>query len=162
MAELTIRPVREADIADVVEFSLLAWEPVFHSFERLLGHEIYSLVWPEWRTSQREAIEALCQTGGRSIVYVAELDGRVVGFVAYELNVQDKTGEVIMLAVHPDYQDGGIGTTLNTFALTKMAESGIRLARVETGGDPGHAPARRSYEKAGYSPLPVVRYFKEL
>jgi hypothetical protein len=38
----------------------------------------------------------------------------------------------------------------------------MRLARVETGGDPSHAPARRSYENAGYTGLPLVRYFKDL
>jgi hypothetical protein len=43
-----------------------------------------------------------------------------------------------------------------------MRESGVRLARVETGDDSSHAPARRSYEKAGYIPMPLVRYFKNL
>jgi hypothetical protein len=33
---------------------------------------------------------------------------------------------------------------------------------VETGGDPGHAPARRTYEKAGYTLMPIARYFKAL
>jgi len=33
---------------------------------------------------------------------------------------------------------------------------------VETGGDPGHAPARRVYEKAGYTGFPVAGYFKAL
>jgi hypothetical protein len=35
----------------------------------------------------------------------------------------------------------------------------VRLAIVATGGDPGHAPARRTYEKAGFTPLPLVRYY---
>jgi hypothetical protein len=30
------------------------------------------------------------------------------------------------------------------------------------GRDPGHGPARRVYEKAGYTGFPVVRYFKAL
>jgi ribosomal protein S18 acetylase RimI-like enzyme len=75
---------------------------------------------------------------------------------------EDSSGEVVLLAVHPEYQDRGIGTDLNTFALAKMKESGVKLAIVETGGDPSHAPARRSYEKAGYTGLPLVRYFKDL
>ena len=33
---------------------------------------------------------------------------------------------------------------------------------VETGGDPGHAAARRTYEKAGCVLLPIARYFKNL
>jgi ribosomal protein S18 acetylase RimI-like enzyme len=120
------------------------------------------MIWPDWRTSQRDAIETICTDGEKTIVWVAELDGMVVGFLAYELKVEDRTGEVQLLAVHPEYQNLGIGTELNKFALNQMKESGMKMARVETGGDPSHAPARRSYEKAGYTPLPLVRYFKDL
>ena len=38
----------------------------------------------------------------------------------------------------------------------------MRLAVVGTGGDPGHAPARRCYEKAGYTGLPLVRSYQAL
>jgi hypothetical protein len=51
---------------------------------------------------------------------------------------------------------------LNNFALEKMKESDMEMAVVSTGGDPSHAPARRSYEKAGYTALPLVRYYKAL
>ena len=84
-----------------------------------------------------------------------------MGFITYELD-EDKTGEVQLLAVHPEYQNHGIGTELNTFALQKMKESGMKLAVVATGGDESHAPARKSYEKAGYTGLPLVRYYKDL
>ena len=33
---------------------------------------------------------------------------------------------------------------------------------VETGGDPGHAPARAAYEAAGFTLLPIARYFRVL
>jgi hypothetical protein len=37
------------------------------------------------------------------------------------------------------------------------------VAYVGTGGDPGHAAARRAYEKAGYhAAVPAVHYFQEL
>lgn len=47
-------------------------------------------------------------------------------------------------------------------ALQKLKEGGMKLAMVGTGGDEGHAFARRSYEKAGDTGLPLVRYYKEL
>jgi ribosomal protein S18 acetylase RimI-like enzyme len=145
----------------LVQLSILAWEPVFRSFERVLGPAIYRRLWPDWRAGQRAAVEEVCQGGERMRVWVAEVEANVVGFVAYELH-GDKTGEVTLLAVHPDYQNQGIGTELNRVALEEMKESGMSLAKVETGGDPSHAPARRSYEKAGYAALPLVRYFQEL
>jgi hypothetical protein len=33
---------------------------------------------------------------------------------------------------------------------------------VETGDDPGHAPARAAYERTGFERWPVARYFREL
>jgi hypothetical protein len=38
----------------------------------------------------------------------------------------------------------------------------MTVAMVETGGDPGHAPARHTYEKQGFRLFPVARYFKKL
>jgi len=159
---LEIRPVCDDDVEDLVQLSLSAWAPVFRSFEQVLGHTIYTLIWPEWRTSQKEAVETVCRDREKTTVVVAEQDGRVVGFVAYELNVQDRVGDVTLLAVDPDYQNLGIGTELNRVALEKMKEGGMKMARVETGGDPSHAPARRCYEKAGYTALPIVRYHQDL
>ena len=85
-----------------------------------------------------------------------------MGYVVYELNEKSKTGEVQLIAVHPEHQNQGIGTDLNRFALQKLKDGGMKLAVVGTGGDRGHAPARRSYEKAGYTALPLVRYYQVL
>ncbi|MBN1812308.1 MAG: GNAT family N-acetyltransferase [Anaerolineae bacterium] len=160
--DLCIRPVGENDVDALVRLSLLAWAPVFSSFEQILGPEIYAIIYPDWKKSQREGIEGVCRDGEKTAVWVAEVDGIAVGFVAYELHLKDQSGEVQLLAVHPEYQNLGIGTELNDWALEKMKESGMKLAVVGTGGDPSHAPARRSYEKAGYTGLPLVRYYKDL
>jgi ribosomal protein S18 acetylase RimI-like enzyme len=157
-----IRPIGSQDVGAVVRLSLAAWPPIFVSFRQILGADIYHTIWPDWQVSQQESIEAVCGEGATTQVWVAEVDGQVVGFLAYELRPQDKTAEVMFLAVDPAYQNQGIGTELNCFALERMKESGIELAVVETGGEPSHAPARRSYEKAGYTGLPLVRYFKKL
>ena len=159
--DVVIRPVRDGDIRDLVELAVLAWEPVFRSFKQVLGANIYTLLYPDWRKRQQDAVERVCADSAVN-VWVADVGGVVTGFIAYEMNLPEGTGEVDLLAVHPDYQNHGIGTELNTFALGKMRESGVRLAVVATGGDPGHAPARRSYEKAGYTPLPLVRYYQDL
>jgi hypothetical protein len=38
----------------------------------------------------------------------------------------------------------------------------MRVPVIGTGGDPGHAPARRVYEQAGYRLVPAAQYFKVL
>jgi GNAT superfamily N-acetyltransferase len=65
-------------------------------------------------------------------------------------------------AFWPDFQGHGIGTALTEFTLNWMKEAGMSVAMVETGGDSGHAPARRTYEKLGFGLLPIARYFKKL
>jgi ribosomal protein S18 acetylase RimI-like enzyme len=159
---LHIRPFNNSDINDIVQLSLLAWEPVFTSWEQILGPKLYPIaIYPDWRKGQKEVVEKFCYDE-KIATWVAEVDGNVVGFVAYELNANTKIGEVQLLAVHPEYQNHGIGTKLNIFALQKLKENGMKLAVVGTGGDEGHAPARKSYEKAGYTALPLVRYYKDL
>ena len=59
-----------------------------------------------------------------------------------------------MLAVDPDAQGRGIGTALTEVATGWLREAGMTVAMVETGGDSGHAPARRVYEKAAIRCFP--------
>jgi len=157
-----IRPFADEDLEDIVELSLAAWEPIFHSFERILGPEIYPIEYPDWHRSQAEVVATACQDTDKYTVLVAEIAGTVVGFLVYELREKEATGEVYLLAVHPDYQNQEIGTRLNLAALEAMKVAGMKLAVVGTGGEESHAAARRSYEKSGYTPLPLVRYYKAL
>lgn len=50
-----IRPLCSDDIDAVVQLSLAAWEPVFLSFRSVLGPEIYTRLYPDWKQSQAEA-----------------------------------------------------------------------------------------------------------
>jgi GNAT superfamily N-acetyltransferase len=149
---LAIRRLAPADIAAVVEFSLHAWAPVFESFRTILGERVYQALHPDWVTSQAHAVEAVCQDV-TAAVWVAR---RPVGYVAVRIRADDRTGEIEMLAVDPLVQRQGIGTALTSFAVQRFREAGVRLAVVGTGGDTGHAAARRVYEKAGFVALPLV------
>lgn len=57
-------------------------------------------------------------------------------------------------------QRRGVGSLLTEQALDEMRARGLDLAIVATGGDPGHAPARATYDKAGSTPVPQVWYSK--
>lgn len=67
-----------------------------------------------------------------------------------------------MIAVDPGFQRRGVATALTRHSLAWLRQAGMTTAMVETGGDPGDAPARRAYESLGFRPLPVVRYFRKL
>jgi len=157
-----IRLFDDRDADAVVDLSLRAWAPAFASLEQVMGSEIFRRQHPDWREDQRRAVEDVC-AAKKGRVWIAEVDGATVGFVAIELHHPERSmGEISMLAVDPDHQGGGIGTALTEFALDRLKDAGMTVAMVETGGDPGHAAARRTYEKAGYIHLPIARYFKNL
>ena len=145
----------------VVRLSLRAWAPVFDSIQKVMDFDVYREFYPDWRVSQKKAVEEAC-TSAEMKVWVAVESASTAGFVALKLNAELGLGEVYMIAVDPDYQCRGIGTALMEFALDQMKVAGMSIAMVETGGDPGHAPARRTYERLGFGLLPITRYFKKL
>ena len=84
-----------------------------------------------------------------------------MGFVTVVLHDADQ-GEIDMLAVDPARQRNGIGQKLIDTALEFMRTHGVTHGELGTGGDPGHAAARRAYERAGFVGLPLVHYYKQL
>lgn len=157
--EPTVRPYTPADRDAVVALSLRAWAPVFASLEQALrGSGVFEAQYPDWRADQQRAVERTCTDADD--VRVAEIDGAVAGFAAAVLHHGDRMGEIAMLAVDPPYQRRGIGGRLTDVATGWLAEQGMTTVMVETGGDPGHAPVRSVYERAGFTLLPVARYFR--
>jgi len=156
-----IRDFVATDIDAVVHLSLRAWEPVHVSIAEAFGPGLNNALNPDWRASQERDVVAVCMAG-ENHVWVSEAGGSVVGFVAVRIHDDRRIGEIEMLAVDPDAQNAGAGTALTEFALEWIRDEGIPVAMVGTGADPGHAPARRTYEKAGLTLVPMARYFKKL
>jgi GNAT superfamily N-acetyltransferase len=160
--EATIRAYREADRPAVVRLSLRAWAPAHASMRDVMGDEIFERLYgDDWRRQQQQDVEKVLGDE-KSEVRVAEVDGEVVGFAAAAVDADSTMGEVSMVAVDPDFQNRGLGTQLTDSATDWLREAGMSVVLVSTGGDVGHAPARRTYEKAGFTPVPVVNYFKAL
>ena len=159
---IQIREFREGDLDAVIAFSLRAWKPVFDSLREVLGDEIFLRLHPDWRADQAEAVRSSCLSEERD-VFVALVDGRPVGFAAVALDAfHERMGVIDIIGVDPDYQRRGISSRLTKHAIEHMLRCGMDIAVVETGGDPGHAPARAAYEAAGFTLLPIARYFRML
>jgi ribosomal protein S18 acetylase RimI-like enzyme len=159
-----IKEYQPSDEDLVVEFALRSWAPVFASLKEVLGEELFARLHSGeggWRGYQEASVRGTL-TDPSMRTWVADVEATLVGFVSARLTSDRQIGEIYMLAVDPGYQGGGIGGALTQTATAWLRQSGARVAMVETGGDPGHAPARRVYEKAGYTILPVARYFKAL
>ena len=159
--DMKIRYAGENDLGPMIDLTLEAFKPIFESFQKILDPEIYAVLHPHWQRTQQKIVEdALADE--YITLWVAEMDQKVVGLITLVLDKENKIGELHFLAVHPAYQNRGVGSALNAFVLDKMREAGMEVAMVSTGGDPSHAPARKVYEKAGYIPLPIVNYYQKL
>lgn len=157
---VTIRNLTTDDIDAVVELALDAWEPVFDSMAQTVGPHIFRLLFgDDWREYQEADIRRALATYD---VSVAAAEVGVVGYVAVDLPANESHGEIYMIAVAPSHQGGGIGSALTAHAVDQIRAAGRMLAVVETGGDPGHAAARATYDKAGFVPLPAERYYLAL
>ena len=145
----------------VVRLSLRAWSPVFDSLKESLEPSVWQQFYPDgWRVSQEKSVRDTCANADMK-TWVAVEAGTVVGFVVVRFH-DGKLGEIYMIAVDPGYQRRGIAMAMTDFAVDRMKEAGMEIAMVETGGDPGHAPARAAYEKAKFRALPLARYFRKL
>ena len=158
-----IRPFKPGDRDRLHEIREAAFRPVFRSFREIVGKKIASIAMVNAEKEQAELLDKICKDDSSYDLLVIEHSGEVVGFCGLKLDNKTEVGEIELVAVHPDQQGKGLGTALNEAALDFMRKAGMRVVTVGTGGDPSHAAARRSYEKAGFGPtIPSVWMFRTL
>ncbi|MGR3277974.1 GNAT family N-acetyltransferase [Acaryochloris marina NIES-2412] len=148
---VVIRSANSTDLPYLENIRKVAFVPVFASFRKILGDDIYNLAQAHEDEAQGDLLASLLDPDSDWKVYTAAIDSTVVGFVSFQLNLDRKVGEIGLNAVDPNHSGRGIGTIMYNFAIAKMKEAGMQVATVATGGDPSHAPARRAYEKAGFT-----------
>ncbi|ABW32952.1 GNAT family N-acetyltransferase [Acaryochloris marina] len=148
---VVIRSANSTDLPYLENIRKAAFAPVFASFRKILGDEIYNLAQAHEDEAQGELLASLLAPDSDWEVYTAVIDSSVVGFISFQLNLDRKVGEIGLNAVNPNHAGRGIGTIMYDFVISKMKEAGMQVATVATGGDPSHAPARRAYEKSGFT-----------
>jgi len=79
-------------------------------------------------------------------LFVAERDGRIVGF--HWTKVEDGSGEVYVVGIDPDAQGGGLGTALTARGLRHLYEQGLPIVDLYVEGD--NAPALTVYRNLGF------------
>lgn len=160
---VTIREFRRTDLGAILDIAVAAWQPVFESSRNIVGEELFETVYSDPDARKRKQVTLACSDDTPTLVWVAELDGEIAGFITVIMNHDSLVAEIGNNAVSPDHQHQGIGTTMYDFVLAQMRDAGMNAAVVTTGGDDAHAPARRAYEKAGFwGPVPSVEYHIKL
>lgn len=162
MPDVEIIPYSDVYKDAVLALTVDAWTPVFSKTQNDLPRFVFEAFYPDgWQTRQTSEVDDLLQNEPENI-WLAVLGGTLVGFVGLRLHPDDQMGEIYIIAVSPDHQRKGVSTALMQHAEDRIRASGAKMIMVETIGDSGHEPARRTYEAFGFERWPVARYFKEL
>lgn len=141
-----IVPCKPEHYADCARIAVQVWEGIHDAYISYQGKELHDAFSANWRPSkEREVMEQQSWPGA----FVALIDGRVAGFCGYRI-ANDNVGVLGFNGVDPEYRGNGIAKYLYEACFAHMRQQGLTCTRVYTGGDSGHAPARRAYEKAGY------------
>ena len=162
MEEAVIRPARDDDLEAIKRIAVEAWEPIYDSFRKTAGDELFMTIYSNWREEKTSQIVDHYRSYPETTL-VTEYDGQVVGFISFYPFEKRKAGVIGNNAIHPKYQGKGLGTKQYQKALEIFREKGMIYAEVLTGADEAHIPARTAYEKAGFKPVVYcVQYYQKL
>jgi ribosomal protein S18 acetylase RimI-like enzyme len=158
----TLRTAGAEDIERLCEIAVAAWQPIFENRRNLVGPDIFEALWKDWSESKAGQLREAFESNPENF-WVAEIDGRIAGFITFSVDRGRKLGTISNNAVAPEMQGRGLATWMYRRVLDEFRRQGLRYATVRTGLDEAHAPARRAYEKAGFSrSLPSLDYYLEI
>ena len=163
MSSVTIREIAEADFPRIGDIAAAAWRKTYDIRRGMMDPELYTLIYKDGHTTKGQNVERWCRNHP-DLTRIAELDGRVVGFVTWQLNCPHPgCGEISNNAVDPSAQGRGVGKAMYLWALDLFRKASMKAACVQTCMDDGHAPARAAYVKVGFdTSLEFIRYYQKL
>ena len=144
-----VRPFERRDLATVVNIANQAWRDIYRMFRSDYGDELFELMVPDEGTAKGEQVRAQCERHPDT-VFVCEEEGQCVGFATFRLDRESGIGEIGNNGVADAWRSKGIGQQMYKAVLEHFRAQGMRFARVRTGLDEAHAPARRAYERIGF------------
>ncbi len=157
-----IRSYEPKDLPVIMDIADRAWRGITEMLRQRYGDALFAVVRPNAATIKGEQVKAFCAETPEGCL-VCEEGGRVVGFVTFSFDRGRKIGEIGNNAVDPDCRLKGKGQEMYRAVLDRFRGAGMRYAKVCTGLDEAHAPARRAYERAGFNiHTESITYFMKL
>lgn len=159
---MSIRPFRPEDLPVIMDIGNRAWRPIRKMSRAALGDAIADVLNP-YGDDVGKGLEIRRQAGEHpENIFICEENGRIAGFITFQMS-PDGIGEILNNAVDPDCGLKGLGQQMYRAVLDHFRMHGMKVARVVTGLDDAHAPARRAYERAGFQKnLRHVSYYMKL
>lgn len=143
---MVIRKMKRKDIPSVQDVANISWHA---TYSHILPLEVQDkFLASAYNTSM------LKKRMRRSDIFVAEIDGKVVGFAQFMSPDRQGKAQLIALYLVPDYQGQGLGTALLNEGLKQLAPVSELYLHVERDNHQG----RRFYQAKGFE---VVDEFTE-
>ena len=155
---MTIREYREQDREVLKEITAICFEGVSidQNIQKIAGL-INGKDWT-WRKKRHIDADIAADPAG---VFVAEADGRCIGYVTTRVDRATKVGSIPNLAVLPEHRKGGIGRKLMDTAVARLKTEGMECVRIETLDQ--NAVGRHFYPAYGFTEVArQLHYFKKI
>lgn len=146
--QIIIRAYRAEDAARVREITVEGFLPV--SVEAAIDRRWPALLPATWDERKWQAMQAELAAHPEHC-FVAEGEGRVVGYVTTSIVAEHATGRIPDLAVDRTVQGGGIGRRLLEHALAHFRARGVKVAKIETLAH--NAVGRHLYPSVGFQEI---------
>lgn len=125
-----IRSYRAEDLPALQEITAICFERV--SVDRNIESAFGAVGGHDWRWRKARQIEADVAGDNARGVLVAEVGGKVVGYVTTRVDRESRIGWIPNLAVRPGHQGDGLGRQLMEAALEYLRNAGMECAKIET------------------------------
>ncbi len=152
-SDVLMVPTTEDHSEAVQRIVIEGWKPIRRAQKALIGEISYNAMFTDWEANKAKSV-VICAFGNRPgrCCFSAMSDGTVAGVLTAHFSDDGcPLLEIGNNSVSAEFAGRGIGSSMYRFILGEAKKRGCRYAMVETGLDEGHAPARRAYEKAGFS-----------
>ena len=129
MSNVTIRPYQPDDLETIKRLTVEAFGGVTleQNVEAALGI-LHGHDW-RWRKARHVDEDVTANPAG---IFVAEAQGRVVGYVTTRVDSESGRGRIPNLAVAADFRGHGLGRRLIEHALDYFRREGLAYAMIET------------------------------
>ena len=156
-AHITVRKYKRRDREVVIRLAEESFRGVCldENIEEQFGQ-----IGDTWQEHKKGAVD-YDLVNNASDAFVAELEGRVVGFICTRLLRYQLIGHVANMAVAPEFQGIGVGKALMSAVLDHFRDRGMIYARIETLQQ--NAKAQNFYPSLGFKEVArQIFYFMEL
>lgn len=138
-----IRPMTSEDIADIQQIVYATWRKTYDNIipQELQNHFLH----------RNYSDMMLMKRMEKTIMLVAECDGKPIGFANFTKTDTDGDSELTAMYISPSYQQTGYGNKLLQTALTQLADATQLFVYVNEQNLPGCA----FYEKQGFQATEV-------